>query len=318
MKLIPPPRLNEDSFEALIAQVPGLEKEDEVTVDLTTLQFVDPYGMVGLLELAHYLASRSTFPSLLPPASEDVVKYLERLDFFKFAPGLYNLSRHWPVPSDRFFRKRESDVLLEITPVEGSLDVHDIVVKVKRRAGRILSEHLNYDRDDIDKFLVAVSEVCQNIPEHSESAGWIGIQKYFYEKRLGKNVVKIAVMDLGIGIRKSLGRRGWSDKMAIEKALFEGVSRHKDLGRGHGLTSVKGLVQAWGGKIAIRSGTAKVGLFPNWAAERLKGELPHFPGTQISIVLPQLPPESPPSGNPGGNRHQASMECNDGVAMTRR
>lgn len=288
MKLIPPPRLNEDSFEPLLQQLAHLRDAEDVVLDLAHLEFIDPYGMVGLLELGEYLARLNLTPALVPPLAADVVKYLERLDFFKFAPSLYGFSGLLPNPCERFRRKRESDVLLEITRVESSLDIHDIVTTVKRRAGKILNKHLKYNSSDIDKFLVAVSEVCQNIPEHSKSTGWVGIQKYFYGKRLSKNVAKIAVMDLGIGMRKSLGRKSWTDEVAINKALFEGVSRHKEVGRGHGLIRVKGLVEAWGGKITIRSGTAKAGLFPVWDSEKVPRRLHHLPGTQVSIVLPEL------------------------------
>ncbi len=53
---------------------------------------------------------------------------------------------------------------------------------------------------------MALSEVCQNIIEHSENKGFVGIQKYRFQN-LNKNVVKIAVMDVGIGFRKSLSSR---------------------------------------------------------------------------------------------------------------
>ena len=288
MRLVSPAHLNEDSFELLLSQLGKLKEGGEMILDLTGLQFLDPYGMIGLLELGEYVASRNLSLRLILPTSEEVVRYLERLDFFKFAPQILGSSSPLQF-SAKFSRKRESDVLLEITPVEKSLDVHEIVTKVKRRAGTILKRHLNYDSEDIDKFLVAISEVCQNIPEHSRSTGWVGIQKYFYEKRLKKNVVKIAVMDTGIGIKKSLGRKSWSDEIAIRKALFEGVSRHREEGRGHGLIGVKALVEAWGGKITIRSGAAKVGIFPPWDSERVPKNPRSFPGTQISIILPQLP-----------------------------
>ena len=53
---------------------------------------------------------------------------------------------------------------------------------------------------------MALSEVCQNIIEHSENKGFVGIQKYHFNS-INKNVVKIAVMDIGIGFRKSLSER---------------------------------------------------------------------------------------------------------------
>ncbi len=71
---------------------------------------------------------------------------------------------------------------------------------------RSLRRHLHYDESAINGFIVALSEVCQNILEHSEKTGFVGIQKYHFQN-LNKNVVKIAVMDIGIGFRKSLSER---------------------------------------------------------------------------------------------------------------
>ncbi|WP_333653607.1 hypothetical protein, partial [Dissulfurispira sp.] len=78
-----------------------------------------------------------------------------------------------------------SDVLLEITPIEKSDDIHFIVGKVKERANAILKKHLHYDERAINGFIVALSEVCQNIIEHSEKKGFVGIQKYHFQG-LGK------------------------------------------------------------------------------------------------------------------------------------
>lgn len=73
-----------------------------------------------------------------------------------------------PAISDKHPRSSYSDVLLEITPIEKSDDIHFIVGKVKNRAQAILASHLHYDERAINGFIVSLSEVCQNILEHSE------------------------------------------------------------------------------------------------------------------------------------------------------
>ncbi len=218
------------------------------------------------------------------------------MDFFKKASPPFEIDTSTIQIEDRFLRSSHSDVLLEITKIEGTDDIHSIVDRVKGGAEVILRTHLHYDSAAIDSFIVALSEICQNIPEHSQDIGYVGIQKYFYGKKLGKNVVKIAVMDSGIGMKKSLSQRygdlygeKWSDALAIELALFKSASRYEDIGRGHGLTSVKKMVQKWNGKFMIRSGTAKVGIVPQWDATKpQQSSLSFFPGTQISIVLPEF------------------------------
>ena len=150
--------------------------------------------------------------------------------------------------------------------------------------------HLHYDERAINGFIVALSEVCQNIIEHSENKGFVGIQKYRFPK-LNKNVVKIAVMDIGIGFRKSLSARFKfkNDIDAIDKALLHGASRYEDEGRGHGLAAVRRFVTQWNGKISIRSGSAKLAIIPKWARGReQERNLVNFPGAQINILLPEV------------------------------
>ncbi|MEW6619302.1 MAG: ATP-binding protein [bacterium] len=293
-----PTSLDENTFERLFSQLSS--KKDSIKngaiINIAKAEFIDPYGMVGLLEIGWYLKKESDIiPILILPQLTDVLKYLERMDFLEKAGNVFEIDTSTIKIEDRFLRSRHSDVLLEITKIEGTDDIHTIVDRVKQRAETILKTNLNYDTQAIDSFIVALSEICQNIPEHSQSAGYVGIQRYLYEKRLGKYVVKIAVMDLGIGIKDSLTHKyssrykDWSDLEAIRLALFEGASRYDDIGRGHGLTNVRKLVQKWGGKFMIRSGTAKLGIVPEWDTTKpQQSALSFFPGTQISIILPEI------------------------------
>jgi len=260
------------------------------TVDLRDISFIDPYGMVGLLEIGELSRSEGIQKTLLPPESEDVLRYLERMDFFKYVTNCFRLEPPGIRLPEKYLRSSYSDVLLEITPIEKSDDIHFIVGKVKTRAHSILAKHLYYDDKAINGFIVALSEVCQNILEHSEKTGFVGIQKYHFQN-LNKNVVKIAVMDLGIGFRKSLSERFVlkNDFDAIRKALLQGASRYSDRGRGHGLASVRRFVNQWNGKLSIRSGTAKLSIIPRWARGKEKEiNLSYFPGAQINIMLPEV------------------------------
>jgi anti-sigma regulatory factor (Ser/Thr protein kinase) len=246
--------------------------------------------MIGLLDIGELSKSEGIRKTLFLPQSEEVLKYLERMDFFKFINKYYKLEPPEPAIPEKYLRSFYSDVLLEITPIEKSDDIHFIVGKVKTRAHAILAKHLHYDEKAINGFIVALSEVCQNILEHSEKTGFVGIQKYHFQN-LNKNVVKIAVMDIGIGFRKSLSERFTlkDDLDAIKKALLHGTSRYADKGRGHGLTSVRRFVHQWNGKLSIRSGTAKLSILPQWARGKAREvNLSYFPGAQINIMLPEV------------------------------
>jgi anti-anti-sigma regulatory factor len=296
-RLLPPVSLDEATFEQLLRQLDGPARlaAGQMIIDLEQVRFVDPYGMVGLLVLARFLRQHSCEPVLMLPRSEEVMKYLDRMDFSRQAERLcaIDLTTLWP--DGEYSRSPHSDVLLEITPIAHSEDIHYIVERVRERAQTILSQNLHYDQGAIDGFVVALSEVCQNIPEHSQDIGYVAIQKYFYGRRLGKNMVKIAVMDLGVGFRASLGPKyaaqsaEWSDLAALRMAIFEGASRYDDPGRGQGLSAVRRFVERWHGKLMIRSGSARMGLSPAWDRSATRqSKLTLFPGTQVSIVLPEL------------------------------
>jgi anti-anti-sigma regulatory factor len=295
--LLPSASLDEVTFERLIRQLGSPERlvVGQIIIDLEQVRFVDPYGMVGLLALARFLRQRGCEPVLMLPRSEEVMKYLDRMDFSRYAERLCALDMTTLWPDGEYSRSAHSDVLLEITPVARSEDIHYIVERVRERAQTILSQNLHYEQAAIDGFVVALSEVCQNIPEHSEDVGYVAIQKYFYGRRLGKSLVKIAVMDLGVGFRVSLAPKyaaqsaAWSDLTALRLAIFEGASRYEDPGRGQGLSAVRRFVERWHGKLMIRSGSARVGLSPAWdRSAPQQSKLTVFPGTQVSIVLPEL------------------------------
>jgi len=279
------PQLSDETFESLIRSA-----NKNTTFDLSDIQFIDPYGMVGLLEAGTFLKSQGIKQTLYLPDSEEVLKYLERMDFFKFADKYFKLEPVKPGISGKYLRSSYTDVLLEITPIEKSDDIHFIVGKVKERAHAILTKHLHYDEGAINGFIVALSEVCQNILEHSEETGFVGIQKYHFQN-LNKNVVKLAVMDIGIGFKQSLSERFKlkNDLDAVEKAFLHGASRYSEKGRGHGLAAVRRFVNQWNGKLSIRSGTAKLSIIPEWGWGKEKEvNLTPFPGAQINILLPEI------------------------------
>jgi hypothetical protein len=278
-------QLTEETFEKTLQ---FFIRSDQI--DLRDVSFIDPYGMVGLLEIGELCMLEDIKKTILLPRSAEVQRYLERMDFFFHAKRYFSLEpMHVPSPG-LAGKAADSDVLLEITPIERSNDIHYIVGRVEERAQAILAKHLRYDSRAINGFIVALSEICQNIVEHSENKGFVGIQKYRFPS-LGKNIVKIAVMDAGIGFRRSLSSRFRlkSDLEAIEKALLHGASRHEDEGRGHGLAAVRRFAEQWQGRLSIRSGTARLSIIPNWARGRERElNLTNFPGSQINIILPEV------------------------------
>ena len=284
-----PPSLDEESFENVLEQLAPVPQDESILLDARHTRWASPYGLTALLTLAQ---TRATKPALYAPESEDTVSYWARTGFFRFADELFELhgSPH------RARAGGESDVLLEITPVAKSEDVHEVVGRIQQKSQAMLVKELNIDAKATMGFAMTLSEACQNIVEHAGRGGWVAVQTYRWQKRLGgRRVVVIAVCDAGVGFRQSLesapGRpRGdrWDDGMALEEAVIRGVSRFRDPGRGQGLAGVRRYIGRWDGKLSVRSGTARIAIVPSWDDDvPLDKQLPAFPGAQMQITIPE-------------------------------
>jgi hypothetical protein len=294
-----PASLDERYFEPVVralAAAPG----GRVLFDATHVRWADPYGMIGLLALGAVARGRGEPPLLKLPDSADVISYMGRMAFFDHAAASFEI--HGAPPRGR--ADTGSDVLLEITSISSHADVHNMLDLVNQRGLSILTSQLHYPSREAFQFSVILSEVCQNIIEHAEASGWVATQTYNWKKTVGRKVVVIAVMDLGIGFRASLAgahaarHDRWDDAAALEAAFMHGHTRFHDPGRGQGLQQIRKMVGRWGGRVSIRSGTARIADVPAWdvGTPPRADHLPHLPGAQIGIVLPaRVAAEAAPS-----------------------
>ena len=285
-----PASLDERYFEPVVRAVDAAQ-DSRILFDATHVRWADPYGMIGLLSLGEVARRRGEPPILKLPDSGDVVSYMARMAFFEHAPPIFEV--HGQHPRGR--HDGDSDVLLEITAISSHADVHHIVDLVNQRGLRILTNQLHYPSREAFQFSVILSEVCQNIIEHAEATGWVATQTYNWTKKVGRKVVVIAVMDLGVGFRASLSGahaaryEHWNDAAALEAAFMHGHTRFHDPGRGQGLQQIRKMVARWDGRVSIRSGTARIADVPPWDTEQIEpllSDLPELPGAQIGIVLP--------------------------------
>jgi len=283
-----PQSLDEYTFEQIFDQLAPLAPDDKIILDARRTRWASPFGLTALLTVAQTRLER---PALTVPESEDTASYWSRASFFRHAEGLFDLSGR--VPRSR--SSSESSVLLEVTPVVHTQDVHTVVENIQQRAAAILQEKLNLESKVTMRFTMALSEICQNVIEHAGTGGWVAVQAYKFQQRLGRNVVVIAVCDAGMGFRKSLesaqGQRPserWGDRMALEDTVMRGATRFRDPGRGQGLAGVKRFIGKWDGKFSVRSGTARIAVVPQWDNdEPMTEELALFPGAQVQITIPE-------------------------------
>lgn len=284
-----PASLDDQTFEQVLEQLAPHAPETKVIIDARHCTFASPFGLTALLTLAQ---TRVEKPTLLPPEDADKVTYWARAGFFKYAQELYDVQGNIPRPRS----SGESDVLLEVTPVTKSEDVHGVVERIQTRAAQILTNKLHLESRATMGFTMALSESCQNIVEHAGRGGWVMVQVYQYRKRLGgRFVAVIAVCDAGVGFRHSLesgSRRPvsdrWDDGMALETAVLNGVSRFSETGRGQGLKGIRGYVHRRDGKFSVRSGTSRIAILPGWDDDvPRRDNLSPFPGAQLQITIPE-------------------------------
>jgi hypothetical protein len=302
-----PQTLNGEAFEGLIAEAADAGDE-KLLFDARHVRFADPYGMLGLLALGTYIGETGGRPMLQLPQSPDVVRYFGGMGFLAAAADIFEMGA---VPR----RAPESGALLPITVINSADDVHAVVNELNEgRVSALLTEQLGHSKVDAIGFSVLLSEVSQNIIEHASAPGWVGIQTYRRWRGVDRRVAVIAVMDLGVGFKGSLEREHaarfgdrWGDATALEAAFIHGVTRFREPGRGQGLKQIRKRVGKWGGKISIRSGTARIADVPEWDdAVPLEKDLPYFPGAQIEIILPSKEPAPPATAPAPGARAAAT------------
>ncbi|HEX4599817.1 MAG TPA: ATP-binding protein [Gemmatimonadales bacterium] len=289
-----PAQFDDRSFDQFAGAFAAAAADGErLLFDAHAAEWASPYGLVGLLA-AGQAARRSGAadkPLLTAPTHGEVLSYWARAGFFREAAELFEIHGRVPKPK----AEDESDVLVPVTAVRAAEDVHAVVSKLQQRASAILASELGLDPKATMGFAMALSEACQNIVEHAGTSGWVAVQAYHWRRTLARRVVVIAVADAGVGFRHSLeptqGKRfgaRWGDAAALEAALIQGVSRFRDPGRGQGLAGIRRYLARWDGKIAIRSGTARIAIVPPWDDDvPLKDGLPPFPGAQVLIIIPE-------------------------------
>lgn len=247
-----PTLLDDRSFEQFATSFAAGPITDRMVFDARPAQWASPFGLIGMLTAAQAVKEAGgPLPQFTVPQAEDVRRYWARAGFFQHAAELFEI--HGKVPRQK--PDDQSEVLLAVTPVRASEDVHAVVGKIQAGAARILHGELGLEATSTMGFAMALSEACQNIVEHAGTGGWVAVHAYRFRRKLGRKVAVIAVSDGGIGFRRSLeptqarrfGER-WGDAVALEAAVIQHTSRFRDPGRGQGMPGIKRYLTRWSGK----------------------------------------------------------------------
>jgi len=262
--------------------------EDVRELNLSRISFIEPYSMLSLLLMGRNYLRKSGNKLRLSGIPINIHQYLHRMDFFR--TGVFDVTERL---NEKMLFKRSSfsNRVLEITEIpnkerESVRVISNIVGVFRKRATHILKYWLT-DRI-IDYFVTVISEICQNIYEHSLDSGYLAMQTYSIGK---ENIVRLSIGDSGIGILKSFDNfeiKYDSPAHLMELALTTPISSKREFG--YGLCQVNAIVEKLKGSIFLRSGSASVStLYHRKGAGASvifqKNELSNFDGTQISISL---------------------------------
>ncbi len=258
-------------------------------IDMSRVAFIEPYSMLSFLLMGrNYLRKRGERIRLVNIPLQ-INQYLTRMDFL--SRDIFSVSETIP---DSMVLKRNisSSRLLEIVEIPNkerqSVNViASVIALFRKRAHGILKFWMN--EEVVDYFVTVISELCQNIFEHSMDTGFLAMQTY---KTGNENIARLVISDSGIGIRKSFEQKSEitysTGAELIEKALTTPISSKREFG--YGLCQVNAITERLKGSVFLRSDSSSLSALYNRKDGSgknifLRNDLPQFDGTQISISL---------------------------------
>jgi len=261
----------------------SLSNLDRVVFDLRGVRWGNPYGALGVVLLCEVLRDYSPWELEIWLASAQQHKrhtWLAHLGLSQAVARLAKVKGQLEDEVQLATRYRYLPITALPSAPEGQMR---LLKNVALHTYEVLVNDFGYDAVQASRFITALSELCTNIYDHSaprgQMRGFIAMQAY-------QNTVKFAVMDLGVGIPKSLrSRYGLDDAALLEKAFEPGVSAREN--RGLGLARVSQIVERQHGILNVRSGRAKILLLGKERHRTLYRltQKSAFQGTQIGILL---------------------------------
>ncbi len=266
-----------ETLYSLIASTPQAAR---YVLDMEDVHFIEPCGVIGLVSVARFLAGATGKRVLIKNLSDQVYPYLHRMNLFYAA-------EKWLRPieliNEEWSRNANTINLLELTQITGVENVYMVV----ERAQSIFAPWLA--PDDLGNLIRVISELCQNIYQHSNDPhGCILIQKYHSEAQ-HKVSICLAVGDTGCGIRSSLMPRfsGLGDEpLDFIRAAMDGnfTSRRNNKG-GLGLRTVRDIIATYNGYVSVRSESASITDRGRKGGIQYATDLAQVAGTQVSVKM---------------------------------
>lgn len=263
---------------------------DLVSIDFENVQFVTPFCLLGILLNCKRISEKTKNKVSFINLNEKLFLYLNRMKFFYYALEWITVSKEY-TELDPWSENPYSLNLLEISKIDkeqdrGSQDVLEVVGLLRERARDIFAVWLQKDIFEVDEFVTVLSEIAQNIFEHSRDEGYVALNKYHYQD---KTRINLSIMDGGIGLFNSVKEKLAKKKIVLSRPsdyvtypFAHGMARS---GGGGGLVKVFDFIKRWEGSLFIRSETCCAFKRQNRISFEKRDNFLPFKGTHIGIWL---------------------------------
>jgi hypothetical protein len=221
-KVVLPPALDFERSIRLSLDLSAIGAAEEFLIDCSKVSYVEPFGM--LLAAIELNRLRGRFPgSTLTVIHHQHLSYAAHMGLFKAfgvpygkAPGQARGNESYlPVT---IIKRAE----LESSAAQSGVEVQDEVERQSRALSEILAR--SNDGDLVDTLTYSLRELMRNVIEHAHAPELAVCAQYWPTKER----VEVAILDSGIGLRRSLANNphidASDDKKAINYALMPAVS----------------------------------------------------------------------------------------------
>lgn len=245
------PRGQLDRLIAQLEPVIKLKKAAHITLDLGGLVFFGPAAQAVVAATFRRIVEKELFTngsSVTMPRAKNVAQYVQRMDVI----------RPFTIGTDgEAFERRTPD---GFRPVQHYRDAADCYAAARELRDAVSEATHTDDVDAVQAIYVCLGELAENVLFHASApqGGFAAAQAW--QKR---STVEVAIVDTGVGIRKSLTKNAAyadirDDVAAIETALEPMVTATPDRNTGLGLSLTRFLLRRNGGQLMVRSGKAAV------------------------------------------------------------
>ncbi len=201
----------------------SIKKGNQVIIDFENVTFIIPFCLLGLLAFikSAFEVTQKKVKLKNIPLSPVIYQYMERADFFKYAKkycvivGDYTDVALWE--RDKEAKKMYGIIEIEKDPIKSANKIAQTIDELQKRYKYIL-DFFSTNHKNANIFFTILSEITANIPEHSNSTGYLLVQKWESPTK-GKIFTSLSIIDTGIGIRGRLERQIKTRKRKLPKNL---------------------------------------------------------------------------------------------------